>query len=273
MEPPGTPPQASTAGPPPGRIGAWTLHGRSLAVVSAGRGGVDAEQAPFKLLLVQQGRSHIGQAGRQAELAAGEFTLLDGAQPLCVEAPGPYAHVVVALPRRAVTARHRGVEYRTARVHGACAGDALVRDFVVSWAGGAARLGAFETSHAAAALVQLLGLLHEPRAFDAAASLRLRALALVDLHIAHANASAIAAQLRVTRRTLDAAFAATGRSFGAHLLERRLLRAAQRLREAGADPIAQIADEVGFRDAAHFSRAFRGRFQTTPSRWRRDTAG
>lgn len=273
MEAPGTPEQASPAALRPGGIGACTLRGPSLAVVSAGHASsADAQALPFKLLLVQEGRSHVSQAGRRAELGAGEFTLLDGAQPLRVDAAGPYAHVVVALPRTAVTARHRGVEYRTARVHGARTGDALVRDFALSWADGAARLGAFETSHAAAALVQLLGLLHEPRAFDAAASLRQRALALIDLHIAQANASAIAAQLRVTRRTLDAAFAVTGRSFGAHLLERRLLRAAQRLHEAGADSISQIAEEVGFCDASHFSKAFRSRFQTTPSRWRRGPA-
>ena len=94
----------------------------------------------------------------------------------------------------------------------------------------------------------------------------------MELHIAQANAAAIAAQLGVTRRTLNAALAAAGRRFGAHLRERRPLRAAERLCAAGTDPITQIAHEVGFKDASHFTKAFRSRFHVTPRQWRRAVA-
>ncbi len=59
----------------------------------------------------------------------------------------------------------------------------------------------------------------------------------------------------------------TGRTFGRHVKDRRLEKAAALLR----DPqwhrrrISEVAAAAGFSDLAHFSRAFRRKYATTPS--------
>jgi AraC-like DNA-binding protein len=81
------------------------------------------------------------------------------------------------------------------------------------------------------------------------------------------SAAAIAAQLEVTPRYVHLLLEETGRSFSQHVLERRLERAAARLRDPlwRERKIAEIALDVGFADLSHFNRVFRRRFGDTPS--------
>ncbi|TQM31453.1 AraC family transcriptional regulator [Nocardia bhagyanarayanae] len=57
----------------------------------------------------------------------------------------------------------------------------------------------------------------------------------------------------------------------AYLTERRLDRAAHLLR-ATTEPVSRIADDVGYRSDAAFSRAFQRKFGAPPLRWRRSGA-
>jgi AraC-like DNA-binding protein len=243
----------------------WTLQGAAHDVEGT---STDAIAAPFKLLLQLAGHAEIHQDHRRAALSAGEFTLIDGARPFQIGMPSDFEQVLVALPRPAVCHRHRGIERRTALTHGAHASEALVRDLLLSLAPRAPELSARALLHVAAALVQLLGGLDEPSPYDARASLRQRALAMIELDIAEADAESLATNLGVSRRHLDAAFARTGRTLGQHLWERRLTLAAERLQQPGQSSHTEIADSVGFKDASHFARAFRHRFGMTPSQWR-----
>jgi AraC family transcriptional regulator len=61
-----------------------------------------------------------------------------------------------------------------------------------------------------------------------------------------------------------------GETVGSYLRHRRLDAAAARL-EQGDEPLADIAVDLGFSDQAHFTRAYRTRFGTTPARARRST--
>jgi AraC-like DNA-binding protein len=81
------------------------------------------------------------------------------------------------------------------------------------------------------------------------------------------NADAIARDLGITPRYLRLLLEATGRSFSQHVLERRLDRAADLLRDprSAASKVSAIAFECGFGDLSYFNRVFRRRFGETPS--------
>ena len=76
----------------------------------------------------------------------------------------------------------------------------------------------------------------------------------------------VAAELRVTSRTIQLLLEETGSSFSEHVCEQRLRRARQLLTGAASRlSIAEIAYEAGFNDVSHFYRAFRRRFGETPA--------
>ncbi len=79
----------------------------------------------------------------------------------------------------------------------------------------------------------------------------------------------------ISPRYLHRLFERCGTSFGAHVLEQRLLIAATRLRDprAAALPVSAVAYDCGFGDLSHFGRAFKARFAATPGEWRRGEAG
>jgi AraC-like DNA-binding protein len=91
----------------------------------------------------------------------------------------------------------------------------------------------------------------------------------IDLHVGdpHLSAAAVAVKLGVTARYVHLLLEQTGQSFTEHVLNRRLERAAELLRDPRHHHrrIGDIAFEVGFVDLSHFNRAFRRRFGDTPS--------
>ena len=79
----------------------------------------------------------------------------------------------------------------------------------------------------------------------------------------------VAAELGVSRRTLETRFlAATGRTVAAARLAARLDRARALLASTQLS-VEEIAARSGFHDASHLSHAFRRRFGSTPSSFRR----
>ncbi len=248
-----------------GRPQLWVLQGQAIELQGEPPRG---EAAPFKLLLSCLGRTEVAQDGRQTTLAAGEFTLIDGARRFELSATARFTHVLVALPRAAVVGRHRGIERRTALAHGSGAGEQLVRSLAEAWARAAPHFTPAATAHAATALIDLLGVLNTSHGFDAAASLRQRAEALVELHLPDTSADLLALQLGVSRRHLDAVFSSAGTTASAYLWKRRLQVAACRLREPAAPGVTAVAHAIGFKDASHFARLFRRRYGLSPSQWR-----
>ena len=67
--------------------------------------------------------------------------------------------------------------------------------------------------------------------------------------------------------------ALTGEVLGDYLRRRRLEVAAIRLRAQHGVPVLQIALGVGFGSAEAFARAFRARFQCSPTQWRNSKRG
>ena len=128
---------------------------------------------------------------------------------------------------------------------------------------------------ALASVVQILGVPRLPGG-DSLASRnteRIAAtLAFIDAELADPTLSAqrVADAQGLSRRRLDQILATLGTSLSAQIWARRLAQAASDL----IDPrfsdrtVTQIAFGVGFEDAAHFTRAFKRRYEVTPREWR-----
>jgi AraC-like DNA-binding protein len=95
------------------------------------------------------------------------------------------------------------------------------------------------------------------------------------LHDPKLTAPAVAARLGITPRYLRKLLEETGKSFSEHLLDKRLERAAQLLRDPRQHEarIAAIAYASGFNDLSYFNRVFRRRYGLTPSGMRAAALG
>lgn len=86
------------------------------------------------------------------------------------------------------------------------------------------------------------------------------------------NVKDVARAEGLSSRYLQKLFEKAGESFTHYLLRRRLDRCADALIDPQFDKrsISEICFSWGFRDAAHFSRVFRDRFQKTPTEYRKE---
>jgi AraC-like DNA-binding protein len=89
----------------------------------------------------------------------------------------------------------------------------------------------------------------------------------MNLHDVDLRADSIAEALGVSRRTLYAAFATMSETPARSIQEARLLHAQQTLAGCARNNhnITRLALDVGFNDAAHFSRSYRKMFGEPPS--------
>jgi AraC-like DNA-binding protein len=85
------------------------------------------------------------------------------------------------------------------------------------------------------------------------------------------DATTAAARLGITVRYVHYLLEPTGRTFAEHVLDRRLMRIWQILRDPQhvTRRIADIALEVGFKDLSYFNRVFRRKYEATPTDIRR----
>ncbi len=227
-------------------------------------------ELPFKLVLQLSGQAEVRQAGRCAELAPGDFTLLDGQQDFTVAMPAAFEQLVVMLPHRALAARHRGIEHRTAVAHGRLPAERVLGDLLGAVSRQAGQLPPGAQVPLQTALCELVGALAPPCARPSAATLLEQAKAFIECELADIRPVDVAAHLRVSRRYLDTLFAREGGTVMQYVWERRLVNAASRLarRTARAVTVTEVAHACGFQDASHFSRMFRQRFGRSPSAWR-----
>jgi AraC-like DNA-binding protein len=84
----------------------------------------------------------------------------------------------------------------------------------------------------------------------------------------------VASHFRVSERYLRMILKADGEPFSTYVLKQRLAQGAARLCDPKADhrTVMDIAFEVGFVNAAHFSEAFRAQFGVSPRQYRREMA-
>jgi AraC family transcriptional activator of tynA and feaB len=234
----------------------------------------DRASGTFKVLLQAQGVAQVAHRGQHAELGPGDLVLIDGAQAFRMEMAPGYRQIVFELPRDLIGRRSSSLFGR--------AGDALSASLPAHGALSQALQGIVQHAPALAAqqrsglLEVVVGLLSsllgagEPADNEERRWLRARADLDANLADPELNAARLARLQGISRRRLDAIFAAHGQSAERLIWERRIERAAEDLSNPtlARRSLIDIALGWGFNSPSHFSRSFRRRFGESPSGFR-----
>lgn len=232
-----------------------------------------------RLLILRQsgGRCSLRQRGNREIYVARDVTVLDGSETFDGDMSGQGGGVWLSIPLSEVRKHYpRAQNLAGVRIDGSTGAGALASDFVGSLATHIERTSRFQTHGVIRPLLELLELAGRERLGTPQPATKQQALRSVRQYIADRLASneltpnAIAESHGVSRRQLDKWFSDQPLSVSQYIWEQRLLKCRQALVDPlnAHLPIIQIAVQWGFNSSAHFSRAFKSRFGTSPSRWR-----
>lgn len=227
----------------------------------------------FVLMQLRAGQVRLRQLGREACVRTGECVFIDGAAPYELECPEATSALVLRMPAQWLRRWLPCPEQLPARVFAGDGWNAALNAALASLDVGA--LGGLVLPRGAVA-EQIAALLALAAGNEAAVPGRadLRAALLRTLrdrlHEADLAPLAVAAQHGISPRTLHYAFAGAGTTFTEELMQLRLERAQEILRDTrcAALPITEVAARCGFSDPSHFARRFRRRFARTPRQFR-----
>jgi AraC-like DNA-binding protein len=216
--------------------------------------------------------SSATQDGRVAELAPGDFAIVDSTRPFELSFEQSFEQISLAVPHDLLGPLLASPEDATGvRVRASSGAGAVASGALRALAG----TGAIDRETSGQLAKQVVGLIalalsgtsNEPHA--KAPELLLRA-AFAEAHRSLGNPelspTLIAERIGVSTRYLHELFSRRGPSFGRWVLERRLERCEHDL----GDPerthwtIAQIALQNGFSDPSYFARAYRQRYGSSP---------
>lgn len=237
---------------------------------------------PFCYVILQlgSGRLHVEQAGKAADLGAGDWALIDSLRPARFAFAGPMHILALNLPRDLVALRAHGRDIPCAtRSSGASGESAVFAQFARSLFAHAGTLRPDELRHRESVLDLLF--LALPGCFEARDRSRERqlerVLRFIDEHLTDSELSPqiIASASAVSVRHLHRLFRETDLSASEWILQRRLDRARCDLADArfAGNTVFEVATAWGFKDAAHFSRAFRAAYGLAPREYRRQLLG
>jgi AraC family transcriptional activator of tynA and feaB len=231
----------------------------------------------YLISLQQSGQSQIQQAGAAFALDPGEIAIVDGQKPFRISFAKPVSRVLAIVSRQTLDMRApwlRKVPQRKIALSAPYAN--LARRHLLELAAGCGIMTESEARLLTENLCNLLTLASAPDIAVAALrpDVQLEAvLTFCRRHLGDPELSprTVAGRFGISVRTLHLRFGKVGRSFGRWVLESRL----DRCREALRDPrqatcsISEIAYRWGFNDLSHFDKVFRARFGMTPRQWRR----
>jgi len=223
-----------------------------------------------------EGAAAVAREGRVHAVSAGQVCIgrvaVDGAE---MSAEVPTTFLLLELPFSFLTGRHPQLEqlsFHTCEENQP--GAVMLRELLMRAFSVGDRMEEYERRIALAAIVELIVLpLAGVRPKNPGVLRVDRSLAQINerLDDPRLNATMLAREQGISRRRLDELFVdAVGTPVAACITDRRLVRASQLLRDPAHRKVSvtSIAARVGFQDASHFSRAFKGRFGATPKAWR-----
>ncbi len=234
----------------------------------------------YFLLLLLAGESRTRQAGREAFLTPGDFTLCDSTRQYDIAFPGRNRMLVLGVPdaqlRRQIACPESLVAVPI-RAGGNVAG--LLSRFLRSfWLACHQDLDPEAAARVSVALLDLLGATYAevPRAHGerpaVAAAQRIRIINHIEAHLhdPELTPSRVAQSCRITPRYLHHLFSASEETVGRYVLRRRLEECARALASTMqlGRTVAAIAFDYGFSSPTHFGRVFRQRFGMTPRAFR-----
>jgi AraC-like DNA-binding protein len=232
----------------------------------------------FFVNLSIRGRAVVAQDGREAVLRPGDFTIYDSARPCLISCPDPFRLVVLKIPREVLLAHYQVVPGTTASaVRGDRGVGALFSSVLRRVPAQLPALPPEVTGQVGGTVLELLVTALSERASGVRPALPrqaqlLRARRYITDHLSDPDLTppAVAAALGLSVRYLHLLFQADQTSPYRWVLEQRLDLAARLLRDPRqpSRSVTDIAYSVGFKDASHFSRAFKYRFGVGPRDFR-----
>jgi len=237
----------------------------------------------YLIWFVREGSVSVAQNGREAVVQAGEFAVTSSRRPFQIatspEAGGLHDSYQVIVPSHLLAAVLPEAASVCGQPRAAGVGPAgLAQDIFLSLFNHAEALPPETTRRLAQEALAALALALRAETRPAAAPSKDARRALIydylEAHLGDSDLTAarVAAACRISSRYLYLLFAEDGRRFHDHLWSARLARARTLLADPRTEAlqIAEIAYLVGFRSAAHFSRAFHARYGASPRDWRRE---
>jgi AraC-like DNA-binding protein len=264
---------------------AFSANGCGLATLAAS-GHTAARPLPcinrsgddfFMLFLQRQGVMAVDVANEEMEIRPGDFFFYNGQIPHRLSFTGPFEHVALRLPRTAIDQRWRSLRSRgcfrlTPR-------DALSRIAAATLDAAATDIRALSSDDLQVAIENVIDLfaagsakiLSEGGAANPDPSsvpfARARAVIRARLSDDSLTPDAIAAALRISRRSLNKLFEKQGIGVMEYVLLERLEQAARDLSSPShrSESVTEIAYRWGFKNSSHFCRRFRDHFGRSPS--------
>ncbi len=232
------------------------------------------------LIMQMQGRAVLSQRNNEAFLEPGDMALIDSGYPSEFVYDGFMQQISLHIPRETLEScmpNRRIEEART--ISGMSGMGAVIRDFLKSTYNEAAYIEEKDRITVRGSLLNFLAATlrgHEP---ERTLALKVRQLSRIRKNIEqhltdpYLSPTMIAELSGISTRHLHRLFQRDGVSFGEWVRKRRLAEARRQLanKHFNDHSIIQIAFQWGFNDAAHFSRAFRQEFGTSPSKYRSNT--
>jgi AraC-like DNA-binding protein len=285
-------PRRREEGPFRGSVMASTIGPLGVARIASEpqtvhRSAAQARRAPgdvFFLNLPLTGGTGASQDGRRAQLAGGDFTLVDSTRPFDLEFGRSFEQLSFTIPHAALApllgdpAGMTALRVRGDRGLGAVASGALRAAAAAGGIPDRGAAGALGGHLVGLVALALGGVRAAPGPARAVTPNLLLALArdeversLDDPALAPGD---VARRVGVSTRYLHRLFSDDGPSFGRWLLARRL----ERCHAALTDPalahwtVTQVAFEHGFADPSYFARAFKARYGVTPRQRRADVS-
>ena len=240
-------------------------------------------QSPDDCFLVSiqlSGQGSVIQSDRCALLRPGDFSLYDTAHPYELRFEHSFEQLVLRIPRPQLSRRMASPERLTAISYSAIQPGvgAVLSDFACSVFKQSQHLDRDSRHVLHQTLIDLLvwglgtGAATACEASTSRQALRQRIKYFVDAHLddSSLDCQAIAAAHGISSRYLNKIFAADEGSITEWMWSRRLEKAksAVELAARSGRSLTQIAYDCGFKDPAHFSRAFKSRFGLSPTAWR-----
>jgi len=234
---------------------------------------------------MRMGKGLVLQSGREAILEPGDIAIYDTTSPYEMRLDGAFEMDVLRIDRDIFSRFVGEVSDSTARVVSGRTGTGRICSRLISEI--ASELYAVDDLSLRQINESLLGLiamglqevrgsLPDPRRTVQQHALIQRAARVVDDELANPDLTCefVAMQLGVSYRYLLKVFGENGKSLAHMIWEQRLGEARRQL--AGSrvvgKPVTTIAYDCGFKDPAHFSRAFRNRFGVSPRQFRNSSS-
>lgn len=255
-------------------LGPIDINNFRTAEQTISRSATMARRSPdevFALSYMQQGTAAVRHAGFDLHIPQGSFVLVSHASPYSFHFPDGAVALTAHMPATWLRRWVPQPETMLARTFDASQWGAALAAMLSAIDQNGLEDAALSRSCIADQLGSFLALmngnvsasetLHQGRLYQ-------RAIQVMRERFDDSNLSpsALAVELNISKRYVHKIFAGNNTTFGAELLELRLCRAAEMLRDPryASYRVADVAYACGFSDSSHFARRFRDKFDAAP---------